>query len=243
MSSVLVEIVVQTPEEAVWAETSGADRLEVCCALEEGGLTPSPGLLHEIRSATTLPLAVMIRPRSGGFVYSASEVRAMARDVEWVSASGVQALVFGALTPGGAIDEAACQDLRAGASDLPWVFHRAFDLAVDTPTALETLVSLGFRRVLTSGGMKTAREGVDGLRTLRALAQGRIEVLAGGGVRADNVREIVERSGVDQVHLAPLVARPSEGNSKGAYAVRSGYVVDSEQIRYVVMALSQESGK
>ena len=195
-----MEIVAQSPDDAAAAERAGADRLELVSALALGGLTPSIGCLESTRALCGLPLIAMLRPRSGGFAYADGERAAMARDGERFLAAGARGLVFGILDGDGRLDtkaNAALVDLGGEA-----VFHRAFDLLPDPLDALERLVDLGFRRVLTSGGPGGAPDNLDALARLVARAGDRIEILAGGGVRPENVREIVARTGVSQIHLA-----------------------------------------
>ena len=197
-----LEIVAQSAEDAVAAERSGADRVELVSALSLGGLTPSLGLLQTVRARCALPIAAMLRPRSGGFAYSSHELDAMARDAERFVAEGAQGLVFGVLDARGLIDERANARLVAQGGEA--TFHRAFDVLPKPFEALEALIGLGFRRVLTSGGKPSALEGAETIRRLVERADGRIEILAGGGVRASNAAEIVARTGVDQLHSSAL---------------------------------------
>lgn len=195
-----LEIVVQSVEDALVAERAGADRLELVSALALGGLTPSYGTVETVLSRCNLPVVAMLRPRSGGFGYSQGEFDAMVRDGEHFLAMGVKGLVFGIL------DETGISPRNARLVDLGGeaVFHRAFDLLPDPLEALERLVDLGFRRLLTSGGRGGAPENLDAIRRLVERAEGRIEILPGGGVRAENVASLVGRTGVSQVHLGAL---------------------------------------
>ena len=197
-----LEIVAQSSDDALAAERAGADRLELVSALSLGGLTSSFGALEETLSACDLPVVAMLRPRSGGFAYGSGELAAMIRDGERFLAAGAQGLVFGVLNPEGKID--AKTNARLVKLGGEAVFHRAFDLLSNSWEALERLIDLGFQRVLTSGGPGAACDNLDALAHLVERADGRIEILAGGGIRAANVREIVERTGVGQVHLAAL---------------------------------------
>src|ERR1700722_382091 len=189
----LVEAIVCSPEDAEIAEAAGAGRLEVCSAIELGGLTPSIGMVRSIRMATALPLMVMLRPRQGGFAYSAGEFSAMEHDVDVLLESGADGLVFGILTEDGRADQARCSSLLRRMKGKQAVLHRAFDATPDAFESLEILIDLGFNRILTSGQAETALAGCDLLRRLVERANGRIEVMAGGGVRAENVCEIVRR--------------------------------------------------
>ena len=199
---VLLEICVDTLAGVDAAVEHGGQRIELCGALGCGGVTPSPGLMARARRATDLPIAVLVRPRSGSFTFDALEVEQMLADVEAVVAGGFDGVVVGALGPDGRLERQVLARLRETAAGLPVVCHRAFDQVPDPEEALETLVDLGFDRVLTSGGAATAMAGMGSLRALVQQAAGRIEILAGGGVRRENASELVRGTGVDQVHSA-----------------------------------------
>jgi copper homeostasis protein len=202
MSELLVEAVCCTVDECLEAEANGADRIELCTALVVGGLTPSLGTLIEARAATRLPIVSMVRAREGGFCYSARELATMRRDAELALSHGANGIVFGILRADGSVDAARCRELVAIAGRAETVFHRAFDDVSDPFAALETLISLGFTRILTSGGQPTAVAGAPLLRRLADRAAGRIEILPGGGVRAANVAELLRVSGLSAVHLS-----------------------------------------
>lgn len=195
-----LEIVAQSADDALAAKAGGADRLELVSALSLGGLTPSIGTLEEVLSSCDLPVIAMLRPRSGGFAYTTRELAAMERDGEKFLAAGAKGLVFGVLDERGEIDRTANSRLVALGGEA--VFHRAFDLLADPLGSLDRLVDLGFRRVLTSGGLGSAGDHLDALAHLIEHTRGRIEILPGGGVRPANAREIVQRTGASQVHLA-----------------------------------------
>ena len=196
-----LEIVAQSSDDARAAAHAGADRLELVSALSLGGLTPSLGTLEAVLASCDLPVAAMLRPRSGGFAYSTGELDAMERDAARFLEAGAKGLVFGVLDEDGVDVKANARLVRAGGKA---VFHRAFDALPDPLDALERLIDLGFRRVLTSGGRGTALEGADTIRRLIERADGRIEILPGGGVRPAIAREIVARTGASALHLAGL---------------------------------------
>ncbi len=199
---VLIEAAIETPNDAAAATAGGADRLEVCAALDLGGLTPSAGVIQEVRAPSTLPFVVMLRPRPGDFVYAAAEVRAMRHDLEALAPLRPAGFVFGVLHPDGTLHEAACRELIAAAVGVPCVIHRAFDRAPDAAAALETAVALGFRRVLTSGGRSTAVKGGLAIAKLVEQAAGRVEILPCGKVRAANAVEVARTTGCDQLHAS-----------------------------------------
>jgi copper homeostasis protein len=195
----LLEVAVSSAPGAAVAESAGADRLELSCALTLGGLTPSLGLLREVRRATRLPLMVLIRPRPGGFCYSEAELLFMERDSAIALDNGADGIVIGALTA----DRQVAPELGQLVKHVPpreIVFHRAFDEVADPFVALEHLIVLGVRRVLTSGQRPTAIEGAALLSRLIEQSAGRIEVLPGAGVRSSNVAELVRLTGCTQAH-------------------------------------------
>ncbi len=205
---VQVEIVVQSVRDAVEAEEGGASRLELCCALDLGGLTPSAGLIREVRHATGLPLFAMIRCRPGGFHYEEAELRVMLEDAQAALAAGADGMVFGALDDAGRVHREHNARIIQAADGRPVVFHRAFDATPNADRALEDLIELRFTRVLTSGHAPTAEEGIPTLRRHLERAGSRIEVLPGGKIRAHNAAQIVAETGATQIHLAPLSSFP-----------------------------------
>src|SRR5690349_21015917 len=156
--SVLVEACVDSVASAVAAERGGAGRLELCDNLFDGGTTPSAGMISAVKAAVKIPVYVIIRPRGGGFVYSESELGVMRLDVEAARMLGADGIVTGVLTKDARIDVQHMRPLIDASAGLPTTFHRAFDLTPDLAASLETVMSLGMKRVLTSGGAPTALE-------------------------------------------------------------------------------------
>lgn len=205
---ILLEVCVASAEDALAAEAGGADRIELNTALELGGLTPSLGLLREVRQALSIPIIAMVRPRAGGFCYSAAEFSVMQRDVDVALDHGADSFAFGVLTQDREIDHTRCSQLmrqigsHTDARFQGAVFHRAFDCTTDPKAALEALVDIGFRRVMTSGGHPTALQGASVIRELITQAANRIEVMPAGGIRGHNVAELIARTGCNQVHAS-----------------------------------------
>jgi copper homeostasis protein len=201
----LVEICVDDVAGARIAERCGADRIEVCSDLLEGGITPSIGLVAmTLSTLTRIAVHVLVRPRGGDFVYDREEVEVMCADIEAIKTvpRGVDlGFVLSGLTPEGETDRAVMGILLDACAGAPATFSRAFDAVADQPRALNVLAELGVARVLTAGGPGTAAEGSDALATLVRAAGDRIGVLAGGGVRSSNVAELVAATGVREVHL------------------------------------------
>ena len=198
--NVLIEAAVESLDDALAAVEGGADRLELCANLADGGTTPSDDLIEEVIERVSIPVFVMIRPRGGSFVYSTAELDDMRRSIDRACELDADGLVFGVLNTSDRIDTIRTQSLMDAAGDLPVTFHRAFDRVVDRVDALDTLIDLGVTRLLTSGGAPTALEGLSSLRELVEIAGDEITILAGGGVRFQNVLEIVDETGVHEVH-------------------------------------------
>jgi copper homeostasis protein len=205
---VLLEVCVDHPEALRRAQAGGADRIELCSRLDLDGLSPDSDLLAAAHETGRTPIVVMVRPRPGPFQVTAGELGLMEAQVRSLRDLAPAGVVLGAITADGRVDRPALERLVAAAGGLPVVFHRAFDRCADLPGALEVLIELGVRRVLTSGGAPTAWEGRAMLRTLVERAAGRIEILAGGGIRPHNLTDLLAATGVEQVH-ASVPLRPT----------------------------------
>jgi copper homeostasis protein len=245
LAGILLEIVASTVDDCIAAESGGADRIELCAAIASGGLTPSLGTLIEAKQRVQIPVMAMVRPRAGGFCYSAADFATMQRDAELLLKHGADGIVFGIPRSNGSLDAKRCEELLQIADGKTTVFHRAFDVVPDPSRALEELIDSGFTRVLTSGQEKTAMEGRDLIARLITQAASRIEVLAGGGVRAHNVRQLVEATHCTQVHMTAFSARIDTSTAAsclsfgGVLASPSGSYehVDPEVVRRVRQTL------
>ncbi len=212
----IIEVCVDSVESAIAAQEGGADRVELCDNLMEGGTTPSAGTIEVCRARLRIGLNVIIRPRGGDFCYSAIEFEVMRRDIMRAKTLGVDGLVFGILTPGGHVDIDRTRELVELSRPLSVTFHRAFDMTADPRGALEDLIGLGVDRVLTSGQEASALEGIDLIRDLVQQARDRIVVMPGGGV-GRHIRKIVARAGVREVHVTgttSVESRMSYRNSR-----------------------------
>jgi copper homeostasis protein len=198
-----VEISVESIMGVRIADRAGADRVELCSALAEGGLTPSHALveLAAIRSENA-EVHPLIRPRPGDFRYSKDEVSVMVRDIVAADGLGAAGVVVGALGPDGLLDLDACAEFIDAAEDKPVTLHRAIDVSASPRRVLEQAMTLGFKRVLTSGGQRSALDGAPMIRALAEQAAGEIEIMACGGVRAVNALAVIEATGVTDVHAA-----------------------------------------
>lgn len=198
----LLEICAADIQSVHTAAKAGADRVELCCALTEGGLTPSAGQLKAAIAVNGPLVNVLIRPRCGDFVYDEAEVDEMVADIEFAKQCGANAVVVGALLPNGEIDVEACRKFKKAAGNLKMTFHRAFDMVKDPFASLDTIVDLGFDKILTSGLQTTAVKGIDMLRKLREYAGDRISIIAASGVNPDNALDILESTGVCELHAS-----------------------------------------
>ncbi len=203
MEKLRFEICANSVESCLAAQEGGADRVELCAGIPEGGTTPSYGEIRMAREVLTSTLLhVIIRPRGGDFVYSPLELRRMAYDIRMARELGADGVVFGCLTPDGDVDVPANRELLTEAQDMGLTFHRAFDRTRDAHEALEKIDALGFDRVLTSGQQATAEVGIPLLRALQRQASGRISLMAGCGVNEHNIRHIYEETGITEFHFS-----------------------------------------
>ena len=198
---ILCEVCVESAAGAIASRQSGADRVELCANLVEGGTTPSTGTVRVVRRATEGGLFVMIRPRGGDFLYSETELLTMEHDIDAMKAEGVDGVVFGLLTPDGTVDVERTARLTKRARPLGVTFHRAFDMTRDPHAALEALIELGVDRVLTSGQRDSVADGIELVGELVERAGDRIAVMPGAGATPENVRAIVDGTGAREVHV------------------------------------------
>ena len=192
------------------AAEGGARRIELCSALSLDGLTPSMGMIRIVKERfPQLTLHVLIRPREGNFVYNDVELATMQSDIIECRKAGADSIVVGALTPEGDIDLAAMQRLMEAADTLPVTFHRAFDVCRHPEEALEQVIALGCRRILTSGQQPTAEQGIPLLHRLNQQADGRIILMPGGGVNATNAPLILQQTGCQEIHASASSLQPN----------------------------------
>lgn len=248
MNTSVLEICVDSLESLLAAHRGGANRVELCAALTEGGLTPSIGFIQTARKlCPELDIHVMIRPRMGDFLYSQEEKSLMLADIEAIRLLGVQGIVVGALSSRGELDEDFLRSVKALVQDkLSITFHRAIDVCNNLERAIETLTQLGINRVLTSGGKASALDGADELARLTARFGQQIIIMPGAGIRPDNILQIREVTGAHEFHLSAkyrvnsLMEYRNDAVSMGGGNTDeySRFVTSEELVRKAVLALN-----
>ena len=232
---VKVEIAAHSIASACAAQAGGAKRVELFSNWQEGGTTPSEGLIATVREELSIDLHVMIRPRGGDFHYSDAEVLAMKRDIAVAKRLGANGVVFGPVNPDGDVDVERTRILVDHARPLTVTFHRAFDTCLNLTRALEGLISCGVDRVLTSGGEPAALDGIGTLANLQRLAGDRIGIMVGGRVTAENVRTIIQETGIREIHAGLRSKVPSRmGSSNEKLTFGEDVIVKEEDVRRLV---------
>jgi Uncharacterized protein involved in copper resistance len=204
------EICANSLESCLAAQQGGAQRVELCAGISEGGTTPSLGEIVITRNLLDIKLHVIIRPRGGDFLYSQDEKEIMLADIVMARKARVDGLVFGCLNKDGEIDIEFTKELIDTAEGLPITFHRAFDQCRDPFKALEQLIELGCNRILTSGQQPTAEQGIPLLKKLIKQANNRIIIIPGSGINENNIRLIAEETGAKELHFSAREPRKSE---------------------------------
>ena len=197
----VLEICVDTLEDAVLAQNAGADRLELCAGISIGGITPSIGFM-QAASELDIPVYAIIRPRDGDFCYSKSELTMMETDIMHAKQARLDGIVFGILTSQKQIDINACKALIELAAPLPATLHRAFDVTTDPQKALEDAIIAGFKCILTSGQATKAIDGGHLLEQLHKAAAGRIRIMPGGGVNQDSAADLMRHTSANELHAS-----------------------------------------
>lgn len=224
----LIEICVEGIDGLLAAQAAGADRVELCASLVEGGITPSLGTVRAALERATIPFHVIVRPRGGDFLYSEAEYQSMVADVGALRDLGVTGVVVGSLTADGTIDEVRMSELVRAAGPLNVTCHRAFDMTRNPAEALEALIRCKVGRVLTSGQRDTALEGADLLALLVRQAGERIIILGCGGLAPDNIGEVRRRTGLSEMHFAALADMPSAMRYRNPNVGMGGTDLDRE---------------
>jgi copper homeostasis protein len=236
-----LEVCAQSLYSAQMAEAAGAQRIEFCSALELGGLTPSAANLMLAREQLSLSICVLIRPRTGDFIYTDLEFELIKKDIQICKDLGMDGVVIGVALPDGRLDTERMKILRDCSGDMEVVSHRVFDATPDPFEALDTLIRLGFHRVLTSGQANTALEGAPLLKQLVEAAQGRIEIMPGSGVLANNIKQLAEATGAKDFHSSfkKAIKSPSIIQQKDNDYIRNHdyWETDLEQVKAAMEVL------
>ena len=242
-----LEIAADHPEAVLAAAAGGAERLELCSSLADGGITPSLGFVEWALAAAPIPAHCLVRPRAGSFVYSPAELAVMVGDIRHLKRAGAHGVVLGALTPEHAVDVAALRQLVEAARPMRVCFHRAFDLTLDRATALETIIEAGAGLLLTSGGAASLSEGAHEVRSLAEQAGNRIEIVGGAGVRIGNAGELWRTLPIATLHASLRTPWPGtslhglgagSGAQMGAHDTETLHTVLAEDVRAVLAQLT-----
>ncbi len=238
-----LEVAVDHPQAVLAAARGGAERLELCASLVDGGLTPSLGIIEWTLAAVPVPVHCMVRPRAGNFVYSPSELDVMARDIESMRRVGVHGVAMGVLTSEATVDMDAMRRLVELAYPMRVCFHRAFDLTADRRVALEDVIHSGADILLTSGGARSLSAGAGEVKRIAEQAAGRIEIMGGAGVNAGNAGELWRTLPVDTLHASlrtPWLMRSRDSSHAASIGSRDDedlYTVRKEDVREVLRVL------
>lgn len=245
MREIVFELCAESIDACLVAREGGADRIELCSALSEGGLTPSHGLIREAVARSGLPVHVLLRPRGGDFVYTDAEFNVMRDDLKHLRELGASGVVLGVLREDGAVDVERTRGLIDMAGPLEVTFNRAFDHAASLEDALEQIIAIGCQRVLTSGGERDVVSGGKSLAKLIEQAAGRIEIAVGGGLRLKNAAAVARTTGARHFHgsIRRIVAGPRRYGNRDVHddtgsSAQSRFVVESDDVRAMIENLA-----
>lgn len=216
-----IEIACFNPESALIAVENGADRIELCDGLSEGGTTPDFETVQQLRGKINIPIFVMVRPRGGDFTYTDEEFEQMKSDLVQLKSLNVDGFVFGILDENDEVNIEQNKTLVELAKPLPCTFHRAFDRAKDLEKSLEKVIECGFTTILTSGQKPNVSEGKENLKKLVELSSGRIEILVGGGLRSSNIQEIREFTKAGYFHSSAITDGGAFANAEEIVALKN----------------------
>jgi copper homeostasis protein len=230
----ILEICVDSVESAIASQVGGAQRIELCSDLNEGGITPSDGLIQAVRKHVGIDVFVMVRPRGGDSFYTSYEYDVMKADVIRMKELGVDGIVVGMLDQDSRVDVQRTRELVQLADPLQVTFHRAFDMSADLDESLERVIETGAHRILTSGAMQTISQGAERVTHLINAANGRIRILVGGGIRQENIRKIALRTRATEFHCSLRIRTQSPVTFRN-HSLKLGSVANDEFARYVVL--------
>lgn len=230
----VLEICVDSVESAMAAEAGGAQRIELCSDLAEGGITPSAGLVRAVRRHVGIEVFAMVRPRGGDSFYTDHEYEAMKYDVAEAKNLGADGVVFGLLDEEGRVDVGRTRELVELARPMQVTFHRAFDMSANLDESLVRVADAGAHRILTSGGMQSIAQGAERVAHLIGAANGKLRIMVGGGIRQENIQKIALRTGATEFHCS-LRTRIESPIAFRNSAVKLGMPAGDEFSRFVVL--------
>ncbi len=232
-----LEVCIETLQEAELAKQYKCDRIEVCSALDLGGLTPSYGLIEACAKLNEIESHILIRPRSGNFVYTTKEIILMKEDIRIAAEAGANGVVFGCLNQNNEIDIASCKRLLRFAKgfQLKTTFHRAIDFTSDYSKAIQSIIDLGFDRVLTSGQKATAVEGLDNIKSIQKIYSSQIELMAGSGINEENA-VLFQEIGMDSIHFS--IRQKSKSSTD--FSMGSHAQPDEDKLKLIIQKLKHD---
>ena len=230
----VLEICVDSVESAIASQAGGAQRVELCSDLNEGGITPSDGLTQAVRKHVGIEVFAMVRPRGGDSFYTPYEYDVMKADVIRIKELKADGIVVGLLDRDGHVDVRRTRELVQLADPMQVTFHRAFDMSADLDESLERVIQTGAHRILTSGGVQTVTQGAERVTHLIDAAKGRIRVMVGGGIRQENIRKIAQRTKATEFHCSLRIKTQSPVTFRND-SLKLGSVANDEFARYVVL--------
>jgi copper homeostasis protein len=246
MRKIVFELCAEHIEACLAAHAGGADRIELCSALGEGGLTPSHGLIRQAVQKSGLPVHVLLRPRSGDFIYTAAELDVMREDLRHARSVGASGIVVGLMRADGSVEVERMCELVEMAHPLEVTFHRAFDHSTSQERALEDVIATGCGRVLTSGGQRNVVRGAESLARLVKQAAGRIEIAVGGGLRLGNATAVARTTGAQHFHASMRRRGANSTVYKGLGMLEDGrslarerFVIESSDVRQMIENLEK----
>ncbi|MES2221111.1 MAG: copper homeostasis protein CutC [Acidobacteriota bacterium] len=230
----VLEICVDSVESAIASQAGGAQRVELCSDLNEGGITPSDGLIQAVRKHVAIDVFAMVRPRGGDSFYTSYEFDVMKADVLRMKELKVNGIVIGMLDQDGHVDVPRTRELVQLASPMGVTFHRAFDMSADLDESLKRVIETGAHRILTSGAVQTISQGAERVTQLIAAARGRIRIMVGGGIRQENIRKIAQRTHATEFHCSLRIRMQSPVTFRNL-SLKLGSVANDEFARYIVL--------
>ncbi len=238
MRKIVFELCAETIDACLAARDGGANRIELCSGLGEGGLTPSYAFIRAAIEQSGLPVHVLVRPRGAGFLYSSAEVAIMCDDITQIKSLGAAGVVLGMLRADNTVDVAGTRRLVEVAGNLKVTFHRAFDSTPSLPSALEDVIATGCERILTSGGKPNVVAGAESLGALFRQADGRIDIAVGGGLRLQNAASLSRLTGATHFHGSLRRRTPIRSDAADDPASKStAYIVEATTVRAVIQRL------